>query len=63
MSTRPTILCVTSYFKGNPFIERARAEGCHTILLTVESKLKEPWARHALDEVFALKNFDDRRGV
>lgn len=63
MSTRPTILCVTSYFKGNPFIERARAEGCHTILLTVESKLNEPWARHALDEVFALKTFDDRSGV
>lgn len=63
MSNRPVILCVTSYFKGNSFIDRARAEGCHTILLTLESKLKEPWARHALDEVFALKSFDDRRGV
>lgn len=60
---RPTILCVSSYFKGNTFIERAKAEGCHTILLTVEDRLKEPWARHALDEVFALKNFDDRKGV
>lgn len=60
---RPTVLCVTSYFKGNKFIERAKAEGCHTILLTVEQRLKEPWARHALDEVFALKSFDDRRGV
>lgn len=63
MSSRPTVLCVTSYFKGNTFIERAKAEGCHTILLTVEQRLKEPWARHALDEVFALKSFDDRRGV
>lgn len=61
--SRPTILCLTSYFKGNTFIERAKAEGCHTILLTVESRLKEPWARQALDEVFALKDFDDRRGV
>lgn len=60
---RPTVLCVTSYFKGNPFIERVKAEGCHTILLTVESRLKEPWARHALDEVFAIKSFEDRRGV
>lgn len=63
MIIRPTILCVTSYFKGNTFIERAKAEGCHTILLTVEQRLKEPWARQALDEVFALKTFDDRRGV
>lgn len=60
---RPTILCLSSYFKGSPFIERAKEEGCHTILLTVESRLKEPWPRHALDEVFALKSFDDRRGV
>lgn len=63
MPTRPTILCLTSYFKGNPFIERAKAEGCHTILLTTEQKLNEPWPRHALDEVFALKSFDDRKGV
>lgn len=60
---RPTILCLSSYFKGNAFIERAKAEGCHTILLTVEQRLREPWSRHALDEVFALKTFDDRRGV
>lgn len=61
--SRPAILCLSSYFKGTPFIERAKQEGCHTILLTVESRLKEPWPRHALDEVFALKSFDDRRGV
>lgn len=61
--TRPTVLCVSSYFKGTAFIERAKNEGCHTILLTTEQKLKEPWPRHALDEVFALKTFDDRRGV
>lgn len=60
---RPTILCLSSYFKGNAFIERAKAEGCHTILLTVEDRLKESWARHALDEVFALKSFEDRKGV
>jgi hypothetical protein len=61
--SRPTILCLSSYFKGNAFIERAKEEGCHTILLTTEQKLNEPWPRHALDEVFALKTFDDRRGV
>jgi hypothetical protein len=63
LAGRHTILCVASYFKGNRFIERAKQEGCHTILLTVEAKLKEPWARHALDEVFALPNFENRRDV
>ncbi|HMO37165.1 MAG TPA: hypothetical protein PKA06_14085 [Gemmatales bacterium] len=37
---RPTVLCLSSYFKGNAFIERAKQEGCHTILLTLEQKLK-----------------------
>ena len=46
---RPTLLCISSYFKGNAFIERAKAEVCHTILLTVEQRLKEPWSRHALE--------------
>lgn len=63
MSAPHVILCVASYFKGNRFIQRAKEEGAHTILLTVEAKLREPWAREALDEVFALQNFENRRGV
>lgn len=58
-----TILCVSSFFKGNRFIERCKREGCTTLLLTVESILKEPWARDYLDEVFAMPNFKDRRAV
>ena len=60
---RHTILCVSSYFKGNAFLERAHAEGAHVILLTVESMLQEPWARSAIDEVFALPSFADRKHV
>jgi len=54
---------VASYFKGNQFLQRAKAEGAHTILLTVESRLQEAWARESLDEVFALPDFEHRRGV
>lgn len=61
--SRHLVLFVSSYFKGNRTIERAKAEGHHTILLTVENKLGEPWARGSLDEVFALPNFEDRRSV
>lgn len=57
------ILCLASYFKGNRFLERLKAEGATVYLLTVEKKLTEPWARHACDEVFAVPNFTDRRGL
>lgn len=60
---RHTILCVSSYYKGNAFLERAHAEGAHVILLTIESMLQEPWARKAIDEVFALPSFADRSHV
>lgn len=58
-----TFLCLASYFKGNRFLERLKAEGQTVYLLTVESALKEPWARHACDDVFAVQNFHDRRAL
>ncbi len=58
-----SILCLASYFKGNRFLERLKAEGATVYLLTVEKKLGEPWSRQACDEVFAVKDFYDRRGL
>ena len=58
-----TFLALASYFKGNRFLERLKAEGCTVYLLTVESALTEPWARHACADVFAVNNFHDRRGL
>lgn len=60
---RHTILCLSSYFKGNRFLERCRREGCYTILFTVQSCLQEPWARDACDEVCAMPSFDERQHV
>jgi biotin carboxylase len=56
---RHTILCVASDFKGNRFLERCQGEDCFVILLTVEAKLRAPWARHAVDEVHALPSFEN----
>src|SRR5688572_17234214 len=56
-------LCIASYFKGNRFLERAKADGHAVYLLTVESALKEPWARHACADVFAVNDFHDRRSL
>ncbi|MFO0811516.1 MAG: ATP-grasp domain-containing protein [Gemmataceae bacterium] len=59
----PTILCVASYYKGDRFLERCKHEGCRVVLLTSEQFLHDSWPRHAIDEVFALPSFADRRGV
>jgi hypothetical protein len=57
------ILCLASYFKGNAFLEQAKREGCHVILLTLEPLLGKPWPRDHIDEVFALHSLSDRRAV
>jgi hypothetical protein len=58
-----TIVCVSSFFKGNQFIQTCKEEGCTTILLTLEKILQEPWCRDSLDEVFALPDFKDWTSV
>jgi hypothetical protein len=58
-----TILCVSSYYKGNEFLEQASREGCKVILLTLESLLGKPWARQYIDEIFGMPTLQDRRAV
>jgi phosphoribosylamine-glycine ligase len=60
---RPTVLCIASYFKGEPFLIRCKQEGCRVLLLTSEQFLNEPWPREAIDEVYALPHFRDRRVI
>lgn len=58
-----TILCLASFFKGNPFLEQCKREGANVILLTTEQNLGKPWVRESLDEVFAVPQMTDRRVV
>lgn len=51
----PTILCISSYFKGNPFLQEAKRLGAHVILVTIEELHAEEWARDAVDEFFYLQ--------
>jgi biotin carboxylase len=61
METRqPTILCISSYFKGNKFLETCKKAGWKVILVTRESLLGEPWARQYCDEVFGLPSLFER---
>jgi hypothetical protein len=58
---RCTVLCIASYYKGDRFLIRCKQEGCRVLLLTSEKFLHDPWPRQAIDEVFALPHFQDRR--
>ncbi|NUQ73523.1 MAG: ATP-grasp domain-containing protein [Polyangiaceae bacterium] len=58
-----TILCISSYFKGNPFLEQCKRQGWRVILLTTEQLLGKPWARDHIDEVFAVPSLFDQKTV
>jgi hypothetical protein len=60
---QPVLLAVSSYFKGNRFLETAHRLGAHVVLLTIEKCLPEPWAREHVDEVFALPTFKNLTDV
>ena len=56
MSTaRPiTILCVSSYEKGQEFLRTCKSLGCTVLLLTVEKLRNGDWPRDAIDEFFFM---------
>jgi biotin carboxylase len=53
--SRPlTILCVSSYEKGQEFIRTCKAIGCRVLLLTVEKLRDADWPRESIDEMFFM---------
>ena len=54
-NSRPlTILCVTSYEKGQEFLRTCKAMGCRVLLLTVEKLRDGEWPRESLDDIFLM---------
>jgi biotin carboxylase len=49
-----TILCVTSYEKGQEFLRTCKALGCRVLLLTVEKLRDADWPRDSIDEMFFM---------
>ncbi len=45
------IVCITSEFKGNPFIRRAKELGCRVTLVTKEKHRHDPWDWDCIDEL------------
>ncbi len=53
--SRPlTILCVSSYEKGQEFLRTCKAIGCRVLLLTVEKLRNADWPRESIDEMFFM---------
>src|SRR3977135_4198717 len=49
-----TILCGTSYEKGQEFIRTCKAMGCRVLLLTVDKLKDGDWPRDCLDGIFTM---------
>jgi biotin carboxylase len=55
MAARPiSILCVSSYEKGQEFLRACKAMGCTVYLLTVEKLRKAGWPAECIDEMFFM---------
>src|SRR5580658_6122749 len=49
-----TILCITSYEKGQEFLRACKDRGCRVLLLTVEKFRDGDWPRESIDEMFYM---------
>src|SRR5438270_12897048 len=58
-----TILALSSYFKGNRFLQACKQAGWRVLLLTLESRRHEAWDRDALDDIYFMPAFDPLRPV
>ncbi|MGB8474723.1 MAG: hypothetical protein WCE61_11625 [Candidatus Acidiferrum sp.] len=49
-----TILCVSSYEKGQAFLRTCKEMGCRVLLLTVDKLRDADWPRESIDEMFFM---------
>ena len=49
-----TILCITTYEKGQDFMRECKRRGCRVLLLTAEKLRDATWPRESLDDTFYL---------
>jgi formate-dependent phosphoribosylglycinamide formyltransferase (GAR transformylase) len=54
ISPQKTLLCITSYEKGQEFIRECKRQGAYVILLTVTDLEHASWPRESIDEVFYM---------
>jgi len=49
-----TLLCITTYEKGQEFMRECKRQGCGVILVTAEKLRDADWPRESLDDTFYL---------
>ena len=52
--SKPTLLCIASYEKGQPFLRQAAASGATVVLLTSDKLLDADWPRDALATILSM---------
>ena len=58
MSQKPlNFLCITTYFKGEPFLESCKKEGHNVYLLTKKKLENEKWPWDSIDDVFYIDDW------
>ena len=60
MAKQLTFLCISCYFKGEPFLRACKAEGNRVFLVTSKKLENKPWPRESIDEMFFIKENEDR---
>jgi hypothetical protein len=49
-----TLLCIATYFKGDPFRRECKAQGCTVLLLTTDKLIAAEWPREAIDAIHSV---------
>jgi biotin carboxylase len=52
--SKPTILCISTYEKGQPFLKEAARLGCDVVLLTVDKHEHGDWPRESLSRLITM---------
>lgn len=60
---RKTILCISSYEKGQEFLRECKRQGCCVFLLTLTKLEHAGWPREAIDEMFFIPDLYNRNDV
>jgi len=58
-----TILCISSFLKGQEFIRECKRLGCRMLLLTVEKLRDADWPTAAIDDAFYMPDLYNREAV
>jgi biotin carboxylase len=58
-----TVLCISSYFKGEAFMRAAKNDGARVFLLTEEKLTGENWPRESIDEIFLMPDLTKLQDV